>query len=85
VAVCPHKPLPIRGMVGKKFRAKNWSNGVDCPPSSVILLVPLKAGLLYFGVCSTYIWDCKLAQFCPGKQKRKPAMVGRLCFLSARD
>jgi hypothetical protein len=33
-------------MVGKKFGAKNWSNGVDCPPSSVILPVLLKAGLL---------------------------------------
>jgi hypothetical protein len=50
--------------------AKSWKKfrnlRLDTPRQCVSFLIPPKAGLRKLGVCSTYIWDCKLeAQFCP--------------------
>ena len=38
---------------------------LDVHSLPVSVTIPREAGLLHFGVRSTYIWDCKLAQFCP--------------------
>jgi len=58
--------------VTRKCTAKNRQNWVDAHPFPASLVVPREAGLLHFGVCSTYVGDCKLAQFCPGLSRRRP-------------
>ena len=37
-------------------------------------------GLLHFGVRSTYVGDCKLAQFCPGLSRRSVGEGGQIGY-----
>ena len=52
-------------------------NEVDADAVSVIVFIPREAGLLHFGVRSTYILGLQIGtQFCHGLSCHRPASAG---------
>jgi hypothetical protein len=63
---------------------KNLSDSVDATPIWSKLLIPLEAGLHYFGVRSMYIWGLQIGlNFVPAT-KTEPAMAGAVILVGTR-
>jgi hypothetical protein len=90
----PRTRIRISHFLSARCDARNFlqksATPLDYWLCGVMFFIPREAGLLYLGVCSTYIWGLQIeTQFCPGNETETRSagcdFVGaRLSFFVAR-